>query len=273
MEVKRTLEEELLCFVKAQKTKSYIHCTIKDDIDQLRFQDERLKCMTADTVVAERGLSLRNRIEGTDLLADKIARRLEQTVLEGVGVTMVKPMRESFEIANEARTSVENEVMNTLKTYLFCRDHIEMFFDITRQHSGYNRNPTCRQFQSAYKKCLVQLELKAVETGRVCSEESAWYRILQCPNLTMSVEVQVPRLIQYYRRRSNESGRNRSRQGDTDSFESYIASFTTDSSDKESKRITSPSQSLKRKIEEVLANDIDNSSVGDDKRKKMNEMK
>lgn len=164
MEVKRTLEEELLCFVKAQKTKSYIHCRIKDDIDKLRFQDERLKCMTADTVVAERGLSLRNRIEGTDLLADKIARGLEQTVLEGVGVTMVKTMRESFEIANEARTSVENEVMNTLKTYLFCRDHIEMFFDITRQHSGHNRNPTCRQFQSAYKKCLVQLELKAVET-------------------------------------------------------------------------------------------------------------
>ncbi|CAH0385782.1 unnamed protein product [Bemisia tabaci] len=117
MEAKRMVEEELLFYVKAQKTKSCIHSRIKEDIAKLRLQDDRLRCITADTVVAERGLSMRNRLEDTDLLAEKIARRLEQTVLEGVGVTMVKTMRESFEVANEARTSVENEVMNQLEVW------------------------------------------------------------------------------------------------------------------------------------------------------------
>nr|XP_018907388.1 PREDICTED: uncharacterized protein LOC109037259 [Bemisia tabaci] len=117
MEAKRTVEEDLIFYVKAQKTKSCIHHTIQEDIAKLRLQDDRLRCMTADTVVAERGLSMRNRLEDTDLPAEKIARRLEQTVLEGVGVTMVKTMRESFQVANEARTSVENEVMNQLEVW------------------------------------------------------------------------------------------------------------------------------------------------------------
>nr|XP_018915290.1 PREDICTED: uncharacterized protein LOC109042819 [Bemisia tabaci] len=117
MEAKRAVEDELLAYVKAQKTKSCIHHRIKEDIAKWRIQDDRIRCITADTVVAERGLALRNRFEDTELLAEKIARRLEQTVLEGVGVTMVKTMKESLEIANEARSNVESEVMNQLEVW------------------------------------------------------------------------------------------------------------------------------------------------------------
>ncbi|XP_072162138.1 uncharacterized protein [Bemisia tabaci] len=131
MEAKRMVEEDLIFYVKAQKTKSCIDHTIQEDIAKLRLQDDRLRCMTADTVVAERGLSMRNRLEDTDLPAEKIARRLEQTVLEGVGVTMVKTMRESFEVANEARTSVENEVMNQLEVW---RRQIERTVEENTEH-------------------------------------------------------------------------------------------------------------------------------------------
>ncbi|KAF0763324.1 Uncharacterized protein FWK35_00006252 [Aphis craccivora] len=40
-------------------------------------------------------------------------------------------------------------------TYKLSQDHLETFFSAIRGKGGYNNNPTCRQFQAAYKRLLV----------------------------------------------------------------------------------------------------------------------
>jgi len=40
--------------------------------------------------------------------------------------------------------------------YKISQDHLELFFGSIRGMGGYNNNPTSRQFQSAYKKLVVQ---------------------------------------------------------------------------------------------------------------------
>jgi len=42
-----------------------------------------------------------------------------------------------------------------LLTYKLSQDHLETFFSAVRRRGGYNDNPTCRQFQAAYKRLLV----------------------------------------------------------------------------------------------------------------------
>lgn len=42
-----------------------------------------------------------------------------------------------------------------LITYKLSQDHLETFFSAVRSRGGYNDNPTCRQFQAAYKRLLV----------------------------------------------------------------------------------------------------------------------
>ena len=48
-----------------------------------------------------------------------------------------------------------------LLTYKLSQDHLELFFGCVRCHLGCNNNPTCRQFVAAYKRLLVQNEIKA----------------------------------------------------------------------------------------------------------------
>jgi len=40
-------------------------------------------------------------------------------------------------------------------TYTLSQDHLVTFFSAVRSRGGYNDNPTCRQFQVAYKRLLV----------------------------------------------------------------------------------------------------------------------
>lgn len=44
--------------------------------------------------------------------------------------------------------------------YKFSQDHLELFFGVLRAHGRANNNPTSRQFKSAYKKTLINTELK-----------------------------------------------------------------------------------------------------------------
>lgn len=49
--------------------------------------------------------------------------------------------------------------------YKFSQDHLETFFSSVRSMHGFNNNPTCRQFQSAYKKLLISREVRGADTG------------------------------------------------------------------------------------------------------------
>jgi len=40
--------------------------------------------------------------------------------------------------------------------YKISQDHLELFFGSVRAMGGYNNNPSSRQFQSAYKKLVIQ---------------------------------------------------------------------------------------------------------------------
>lgn len=56
---------------------------------------------------------------------------------------------------------VEKEkVLKYLTMYKFSQDHLELFFGVLRAHGRANNNPTSRQFKSAYKKTLINTELK-----------------------------------------------------------------------------------------------------------------
>lgn len=58
--------------------------------------------------------------------------------------------------------------MNFLITYKLSQDHLETFFSAIRGKGGYNDNPTCRQFQAAYKRLLVHNAIVGSEKGN-CS--------------------------------------------------------------------------------------------------------
>ena len=44
--------------------------------------------------------------------------------------------------------------------YKLNQDHVELFFSTVRSSLGYNNNPTVKQFQSAYKKLLVRVQIR-----------------------------------------------------------------------------------------------------------------
>ena len=54
----------------------------------------------------------------------------------------------------------DSPLLKFLPMYKFSQDHLEIFFSFIRYQGGWNNNPTCRQFRSAYKKLLVKAELK-----------------------------------------------------------------------------------------------------------------
>ena len=58
-----------------------------------------------------------------------------------------------------------------LLTYKLSQDHLELFFDCVRCHLGGNNNPTCRQFVAAYKRLLVQNEIKALKNANCTNLE------------------------------------------------------------------------------------------------------
>uniref|UniRef100_A0A1S4KWE5 Transposable element P transposase-like RNase H C-terminal domain-containing protein n=2 Tax=Ixodes scapularis TaxID=6945 RepID=A0A1S4KWE5_IXOSC len=55
-------------------------------------------------------------------------------------------------------------------THKISQDHLEIFFGSIRGKGGYNNNPTAWQFKAAYKRLLIQTEVKSSEAGN-CSAD------------------------------------------------------------------------------------------------------
>lgn len=51
--------------------------------------------------------------------------------------------------------------MTYLLTYKLSQDHLETFFSAIRSRGGFNDNPTCLQFQAAYKRLLVHNQISS----------------------------------------------------------------------------------------------------------------
>lgn len=50
-----------------------------------------------------------------------------------------------------------------LLTYKMSQDHLELFFSAIRSRGGHNNNPSCRQFETAFKQLLVHCEIGGSE--------------------------------------------------------------------------------------------------------------
>ncbi|CAL1270435.1 unnamed protein product [Larinioides sclopetarius] len=72
-------------------------------------------------------------------------------------------------------------------TYKLSQDHIELLFSSVRFHGGFNDNPTARQFRAAYRKLLINTEIKAAVTGNCIP--LADIKILNVPSTVSSKEV------------------------------------------------------------------------------------
>ncbi|XP_025202809.1 uncharacterized protein LOC112599902 [Melanaphis sacchari] len=53
-------------------------------------------------------------------------------------------------------TFIDSDILDHIRMYTISQDHLELFFGSVRAMGGYNNNPSARQFQSAYKKLVVQ---------------------------------------------------------------------------------------------------------------------
>lgn len=73
---------------------------------------------------------------------------------------------------------IATNILQFLPLYKFSQDHLELFFGSIRSQGGYNNNPTARQFQSAYKKVLVHVELRHSFRGNCVPLEQL--QILKC---------------------------------------------------------------------------------------------
>lgn len=73
---------------------------------------------------------------------------------------------------------INKGMLQFLPMYKICQDHIELFFGSIRSQGGYNNNPTARQFQSAYKKLLVHVQLRESFHGNCIPLEHL--QILKC---------------------------------------------------------------------------------------------
>lgn len=75
---------------------------------------------------------------------------------------------------------VQTNELSFLTAYKFCQDHVELFFGNIRSQGGFNNNPNCRQFKSAYKKILMHLELGSKFSGNAIPLDNI--PILNCGN-------------------------------------------------------------------------------------------
>jgi hypothetical protein len=54
----------------------------------------------------------------------------------------------------------EKKILLYVPVYKVSQDHLELFFSSIRSASGWNNNPTARQFTAAYKKLLIRAEIR-----------------------------------------------------------------------------------------------------------------
>lgn len=77
---------------------------------------------------------------------------------------------------------IDTNCLQFLPMYKLSQDHLEIFFGSIRAQGGYNNNPTARQFKSAYKKILVNAQIKDRGLGNCIALEDI--PILNCSSVT-----------------------------------------------------------------------------------------
>lgn len=80
------------------------------------------------------------------------------------------------------------DLIKFLLTYKLSQDHIEMFFSSIRAKGGFNNNPSAAQFEAAYKRLLVHIELTSTGTNCVAQDNTS---ILQVSSSNSSSSSQL----------------------------------------------------------------------------------
>lgn len=62
------------------------------------------------------------------------------------------------------------------------QDHLEPFFSAIRSRGGHNNNPSCRQFQTAFKQLLVHCEIGSSEYANSVPQDTTSF--LHAPSTT-----------------------------------------------------------------------------------------
>lgn len=62
---------------------------------------------------------------------------------------LIITMRNVLQLAKDL---FKKEIVAYFLTYKLSQDHLETYFSVIRRMGGFNNNPSCRQFQAAYKK-------------------------------------------------------------------------------------------------------------------------
>lgn len=66
---------------------------------------------------------------------------------------------------------IEKRNLEYILTYKLSQDHLEMFFSNIRSKGGFNNNPTAIQFESAYKRLLIHVELTSSEAANCLAQD------------------------------------------------------------------------------------------------------
>ncbi|KYM97795.1 THAP domain-containing protein 9, partial [Cyphomyrmex costatus] len=95
---------------------------------------------------------------------------------------------------------LNKKLISYLLTYKLSPDHLETFFSCIRRMGGFNNNPTCRQFKTAYKKlithvnclisegsnCTIQDETKILQSGTTTNTALNVIEIENDPEISQS---------------------------------------------------------------------------------------
>lgn len=76
---------------------------------------------------------------------------------------------------------IDTNSLKFIPMYKLSQDHLEMFFGSVRAQGGYNNNPTSRQFKSAYKKIMVNAQIKDTGLGNCMALEDI--PVLNCSSV------------------------------------------------------------------------------------------
>ena len=86
--------------------------------------------------------------------------------------------------------------MKYLLTYKVSQDHLELFFAAVRQASGWNNNPTTRQFKSTYKQLIMRHNIKggvgnciAQDNTRILNNVEDQCRVNSCETGTLNISI------------------------------------------------------------------------------------
>lgn len=76
-----------------------------------------------------------------------------------------------------------------LLTYKLSQDHLEMFFSAIRSRGGFNNNPSCLQFMSAYKKLLVRHQVKSSNNANCTAIDATTILHVSCNTASKSTDL------------------------------------------------------------------------------------